>query len=471
MLFNSIQFGIFFLAVTVFFFLIPHRFRWIHLLLSSCIFYCAFIPIYLLILIFTIVIDYTAGIFIEEAQGPKRKLFLIVSLVSNLGVLAFFKYYNFFIDNVNNLLHTLDISTQPLPYVNILLPIGLSFHTFQAMSYVIEVFRGNQKAERHLGLYGLYVMFYPQLVAGPIERPQNMIPQFREEKKIEFTEVVSGIQQMLWGLFKKVVVADQLAIYVNSIYNNWELNTGFTLLFATYAFAFQIYCDFSGYSDIALGSARVMGFRLMVNFDLPYFSKSVTEFWRRWHISLSSWLKDYLYISLGGNRNGRWQTYRNLIFTMLLGGLWHGASWNFVIWGFLNGLYLSIEKALGIFKNLPSTFLTKCLGVIITFNLISFTWIFFRANSFQQAIGIIQNMVVPFNFWNLRIQDTGIFAGMMFALFILIVFEFLFIRNKSSEHPFSMRSWGKSMVWIISFSILIILFGVSDGDQFIYFQF
>ena len=263
MLFNSIQFALFFLVVTIAFFLIPHRFRWIHLLIASCVFYCAFVPIYILILFFTILIDYIAGIYIEDAQGAKRKLFLTISLVSNLGVLAFFKYYNFFIENVNALIQTMGLQVHEVPYLNILLPIGLSFHTFQAMSYVIEVYRGNQKAERHLGLYSLYVLFYPQLVAGPIERPQNVLHQFREEKKFVATEAISGLQQMIWGLFKKVVVADQLAIYVNSIYNNWEVNNGFTLLFATYCFAFQIYCDFSGYSDIALGAARVMGYRLM----------------------------------------------------------------------------------------------------------------------------------------------------------------------------------------------------------------
>ncbi len=313
-------------------------------------------------------------------------------------------------------------------------------------------------------------MFYPQLVAGPIERPQHMLPQFYEVKKFNFSEAVSGLQQMLWGLFKKVVVADQLAIYVNSIYNNWEVNTGFTLLFATYCFAFQIYCDFSGYSDIALGSARVMGFRMMTNFNLPYFSKSVTEFWRRWHISLSSWLKDYLYISLGGNRNGKWRTYKNLVITMLLGGLWHGASWNFIIWGFLNGLYLSIEKFFGIDRGTSSSYVRKCVMAFITFNLISFTWIFFRSNSIHQALGIINNIAEPFQFWNIRIQDTGIFAGMSMALLLLIFFEFVIIR-KSNSDIYAMRSWSQSIGWIATLITLIILFGVSEGDQFIYFQF
>ncbi len=470
MLFNSLQFALFFVIVTAVFFALPHRFRWIHLLIASCVFYCAFVPIYILILFFTILIDYIAGIYIEGAQGSRRKLFLTISLVSNLGVLAFFKYYNFFIENVNAIIVALGWKVHEVPLLHILLPIGLSFHTFQAMSYVIEVYRHRQKAERHLGLYSLYVLFYPQLVAGPIERPQNVLPQFREEKKFDAAEAISGLQQMIWGLFKKVVVADQLAIYVNSIYNNWEVNSGFTLIFATYCFAFQIYCDFSGYSDMALGAARVMGYRLMINFNLPYFSKSVTEFWRRWHMSLSSWLRDYLYISLGGNRLGKWKTYRNLIVTMLLGGLWHGASWNFVIWGFLNGLYLSIEKLLDTHKVRASSFLLQCGQVFITFHLICLTWVFFRANSFKQAMGILNNMIQPFHFWNLRIQDTGIFAGMTFAFFVLLFIEFFFLRKKGDSF-FTMRSAGRSVAWLVGFTLLIILFGVSEGDQFIYFQF
>ncbi|MFY8035866.1 MAG: MBOAT family O-acyltransferase, partial [Cyclobacteriaceae bacterium] len=242
------------------------------------------------------------------------------------------------------------------------------------------------------------------------------------------------------------------------------------LIFATYCFAYQIYCDFSGYSDMALGAARVMGYRLMTNFNLPYFSKSVTEFWRRWHMSLSSWLRDYLYISLGGNRLGKWKTYRNLIVTMLLGGLWHGASWNFVIWGFLNGLYLSIEKLLDTHKVQASSFLFQCGQVFITFHLICLTWVFFRANSFKQAVGILNNMIQPFHFWNLRIQDTGIFAGMTFAFFVLLFFEFFFLRKKGDSF-FTMRSAGRSVAWLVGFTLLIILFGVSEGDQFIYFQF
>jgi alginate O-acetyltransferase complex protein AlgI len=464
MLFNSIQFLIFFLIVTTTYFLIPHKYRWFLLLTASCIFYAAFIPIYLVILFGTIIIDYIAGIQIEKATGSKRKYFLVLSLVANIGVLAVFKYYNFFIDNTNFILEQLNITTQGLSYLSIALPIGLSFHTFQAMSYTIEVYRGNVPAERNFGIYSLYVMFYPQLVAGPIERPQAILHQFYEEKHFEFNRVVVGLERILWGLFKKVVVSDLLGIYTDSIFNHYQSNTGLTLLVATYSFAFQIYCDFSGYSDIALGTAQVMGFKLMENFSLPYFSKSVTEFWRRWHISLSSWLRDYLYISLGGNRKGTLKTYSNLMATMLIGGLWHGASWNFIIWGFLNGAYLSIERILNIKARSSESysFFGRLFRVALTFNLICLTWIFFRANTFKQGWYI---------FWNLRIQDTGIFASMIMGVAILLTFEYLYLRKYLIANITPNLGWKRPLLFSITLLFLIIGFGVSGGDQFIYFQF
>jgi D-alanyl-lipoteichoic acid acyltransferase DltB (MBOAT superfamily) len=383
-------------------------------------------------------------------------------------LLGFFKYYNFFIDNVNQLLLSAGIETSPVPYLNIILPIGLSFHTFQAMSYTLEVYRGNYPAERHLGIYSVYVLFYPQLVAGPIERPQNILPQLHEQKHFISSEVIAGVKQMMWGLFKKAVVADQLAIYVNSVYNHWEVHSGLTLVVATYAFAFQIYGDFSGYSDIAQGSARVMGFRLMDNFHLPYFSKSVTEFWRRWHMSLSSWLKDYLYISLGGNRKGKSRTTVNLFTTMVLGGLWHGASWNFVFWGFLNGLYLSLEKMFSVVTG--TTWVKRLIQVMVTFHLICITWVFFRATTFEQAFGILKKVIMP-GFWNLRIQDTGVFANMLLALGVMLFIEHRYLRNQSPKVFFDHTSVKQSLAWLLGCTLALLLWGVSTGSQFIYFQF
>jgi alginate O-acetyltransferase complex protein AlgI len=287
MLFNSLQFYFFFPIVTLTYFLIPHRFRWAWLLLSSCYFYMVFIPAYILILCFTIIVDYISGLLIEKTEGKRRKFFLLVSLVANVGALFFFKYINSLSAHLGALASWLHWN-YPIQVLNIILPIGLSFHTFQSMAYTIEVYRGNQKAERHFGILALYVLFYPQLVAGPIERPQNMLHQFHEEHSFDYARVTSGLRLMLWGFFKKMVIADRLAYLANPVFNHPRDYPGPMLLLATLAFTYQIYCDFSGYTDIAIGAARVMGFTFMKNFDCPYCARSMSEFWRRWHISLST---------------------------------------------------------------------------------------------------------------------------------------------------------------------------------------
>src|SRR3989344_5166299 len=339
MLFNSLQFLIFFPVVTVLYFLITQRYRWVLLLAASVVFYMAFIPIYVLILIITIIIDYCAGIWIEQSTGRNRKVFLVISIVSTCLVLFIFKYFNFFNANLSALAQFLHWN-YPIPILNIILPIGLSFHTFQSLSYVIEVYRGKQKAEYNFGIYALYVMFYPQLVAGPIERPQNLLHQFYEKHDFNYRRVTDGLKLMLWGLFKKIVIADRLAVFVNQVYNNPTGFEGISLITATVFFAFQIYCDFSGYSDIGIGAAQVMSFKLMDNFKRPYFSKSISEFWKRWHISLSTWFRDYFYFSIGGNRVSIPRWYFNLFATFLLSGFWHGANWTFIFWGALHGFYL-----------------------------------------------------------------------------------------------------------------------------------
>src|SRR5678810_23272 len=316
MLFNSFTFLMFFPIVVAVYFAIPHRFRWAWLLAASCYFYMAFIPVYILILFFTIAVDYAAGILIEDAEGKRRKLFLLMSIVANVGVLAIFKYFNFLNANARAIA---EVFHWPygVPALSIILPIGLSFHTFQAMSYTIEVYRGRHKAERNPGIFALYVMFFPQLVAGPIERPQNLLLQFYERHEFDYDRVADGLRRMAWGLFMKVVIADRLSNYVNPVYNSPYSYDGLTLVVATVFFALQIYCDFAGYSHVAIGTAEVMGFRLMQNFNRPYLSRSISEFWSRWHISLSTWFRDYVYIPLGGNRWGWVRTYRNLFITFL----------------------------------------------------------------------------------------------------------------------------------------------------------
>ena len=395
MLFNSIDFLIFFPVVTGLYFLLPQRFRWILLLVASCVFYMFFIPVYILILFVTITIDYIAGINIERSTGKGRKIFLALSVISLCAFLFFFKYFNFFNANFSAMARFLDLR-YPIPLLNIILPIGLSFHTFQSLSYVIEVYRGRQKPERNFGIYSLYVMFYPQLVAGPIERPQNLLHQFYEEHRFEARRVADGLKLMMWGMFKKVVIADRLAAFVNQVYDKPHDYTGLWLILATVFFAFQIYCDFSGYSDIAIGAANVMGFRLMQNFNRPYFAKSIGEFWKRWHISLSTWFRDYLYIPLGGNRVSVPRWYFNLFITFLVSGLWHGANWTYVVWGALNGTYLIAgiwyDQLVGprISRRSRIGNLAKVLG---TFVLTCFAWIFFRARNIGEAIHIIRGMV------------------------------------------------------------------------------
>ncbi len=471
MLFNSFYFLLFFPVVTLIYFLLPHRWRWLHLLAASCLFYCAFIPVYILILFFTIIIDYIAALFIENADGKKRKRYLIVSIVANVGVLAIFKYYNFFLGNVNQVLEALHIRASPLPLLDIILPIGLSFHTFQAMSYTIEVYRGNQKAERHLGIYALYVMFYPQLVAGPIERPQNILHQFRERHEFDPGNLVKGLRLMLWGLFMKVVVADRLAQYVNAAYGNVAEHNGTTLLLATFLFSFQIYCDFAGYSYIAIGAARSMGFGLMTNFNRPYLSTSVAMFWKRWHISLSTWFRDYVYIPLGGSRVDKGRHFSNLMIIFLLSGLWHGANWTFVAWGAINGLYLIAET---IFIRKQDHVgkrhgIARAARIIFTFLLISFSWIFFRAASIREAFTIIKKIAteaggLPFLSW-------GTLVYSFFGLGVLLLTDSSRERRHGhwylAEHK---RGWVR-FAWCIAIILMIVLLGVFDGGQFIYFQF
>ncbi|WP_242916136.1 MBOAT family O-acyltransferase [Pontibacter liquoris] len=493
MLFNSFEFLIFFPVVTLLYFLLPHRFRWALLLAASCVFYMFFKPVYILILFFTIVIDYYAGILLEQSKTQKqRKRYLTASLVANIGVLAVFKYFNFFNDNITSLAEVMGV-TNPIPYLTILLPIGLSFHTFQAMSYTFEVYRGNQKAERHFGIYALYVMFYPQLVAGPIERPQNVLHQFHRKHYFNYADAANGLKLMTWGLFKKVVVADRLAVMVNQVYNNPTDYEGIPLILATIFFAIQIYCDFSGYSDIAIGSAQVMGFNLMENFRRPYFSTSIKEFWGRWHISLSTWFRDYLYIPLGGNRVVKWRWYYNLFIVFLVSGLWHGASWTFIIWGALHGFYQVFGTITADARNKMADLVGlnrfpafhKFLQWGTTFVLVCFAWIFFRANTIHDAWYISSHMfsgllegarAIAANPDGIRLQllylgqSKEIFTLAIGVVVLLILIELVqqqgSLRLRIASYPFPVR-----VAIYNALIVAILLFGSFSESEFIYFQF
>ena len=488
MLFNSFQFLLFFPIVTVLYFLLPHKLRWFHLLVASCVFYMAFIPIYILILFATIIIDYIAGIMIENAEGSKRKAFLVMSIVANVGVLAFFKYYNFFAANIDALFR-LAHTTANIPLLSIILPIGLSFHTFQAMSYTIEVYRGNQKAERHLGIYSLYVMFYPQLVAGPIERPQNLLHQFREHHKLEYDNVAIGLRLMLWGMIKKVVIADRLYEVTDPVFNHPHEYSGIALAIAAVFFAFQIFCDFSGYSDIAIGAARVMGFKLMTNFNKPYHARSISEFWKRWHISLSTWFKDYLYISLGGNRVTIPRMYFNLFFVFLVSGFWHGANWTFIIWGILHGFYsiFALLTKNSRKKMADSTgvgkvyWLNNMLDVSITFVLVTFAWIFFRANNIHDALFIVKKLGgIPGEVAKVAATKKIAFLNLpgllntLLPCFGLIVFlELAHIIQVKYNLPDTFSKKPALFRWTLYYAGLtaLVYLGVYEHHQFIYFQF
>jgi D-alanyl-lipoteichoic acid acyltransferase DltB (MBOAT superfamily) len=479
MLFNSLEFLVFFPVVTALYFLAPYRARWVILLVASCVFYAAFIPKYLLILAFLILVDYVAGRGIERAMGPNRRALLILSLAANLGLLGFFKYINFVDANLNALFTALGLAWM-IPHLDIILPIGLSFHTFQSMSYTIEVYRGRVPAERHLGIYALYVMFYPQLVAGPIERPYNLLHQFREDHAWDWDRVADGLKLMTWGFFKKVVIADRLALYVNQIYNDPTGHTGWPLIVATYFFAFQIYCDFSGYTDIAIGAAQVMGFRLMDNFNRPYFSKSVAEFWRRWHISLSSWFRDYLYLPLGGNRVplARWQA--NILLVFLLSGLWHGANWTFLAWGALHGTYIVIGAATAAWRRrFYATELMqrikwshRWIHAFVTFHLVLVAWVFFRAGSLADARYVLTHALRGFTMADFRaaaVNDYFFVSVVMIAIMegVHLIERHKQMRRFLDDKPIAVR-------WAFYYALLLLIanFGMFHSPlEFIYFQF
>lgn len=488
---------LFFPAVCLCYYVIPHKVRYLFLLACSYFFYMCWNPEYALLMLTSTVITYASGLLIDSAEKiedeekriRRKKWYVALSFISNLSILFFFKYFNFAADTAVRLLGFAGISMTP-PALDVILPVGISFYTFQALSYTMDVYRKEIYAERNFFKYALFVSFFPQLVAGPIERSKNLLIQINQKHKFEFERVRSGLLLMLYGFFQKVVLSEYLAIAVNSVYDTYTERTGFQLMMATVFFAFQIYCDFGSYSNIAIGAAKVMGFTLMENFNTPYFSETVAEFWRRWHISLSSWFRDYLYIPLGGSRKGKLRKQFNLMVVFLVSGLWHGASWHFVVWGCLNGMYQVVgewlkpikEKMIKWFRIDVNAFSHKVLRMLTTFVLVDISWIFFRA-TFRQGFAILKSI---FGFangvwftWGDNLSAMGLTAETRNLLAVSL--GIMFIADICKYKGIKVIDWickqGIWFRWLIYYAAIfgVLVFGVYgpgfDASQFIYFQF
>lgn len=478
MIFNSISFAIFLPIVFIFYWYLNNKklvLQNLLLLASSYFFYACWDWRFLFLLVFSTLLDYYTGLKMSDAKNQNRKKFWFwLSIIINVGFLAIFKYYNFFITSFSEAIANFGIQIN-ISTLQVILPVGISFYTFHGLSYVIDIYKDRIKAEKNFIDYALFVSFFPLLVAGPIERATHLLPQIKKARSFDYSNAVDGLKQILWGLFKKVVIADNCARYANIIFNDSGDYSGSTLFLGALFFTFQIYCDFSGYSDIALGTARLFGIELLRNFAFPYFSRDIAEFWRRWHISLSTWFRDYLYIPLGGSRGGMWQKVKNTFIIFLVSGFWHGANWTFIIWGLLNALYIMPSIILNTNRHnldsvaqgkyLPS--IREFLSMAITFGLTVFAWIFFRANSVHHAIQFISGMMTPDLFTKPEIFPVKILW--LIALFMTIEWF-----GREEEYAIQKITISPNRVFRWSFYIFLvlgILFLSGKQQEFIYFQF
>lgn len=494
MLFNSINFICFFPVVVLIYFAMPKKVRYLWLLLASYFFYMCWNAKYALLLLYSTAITFLSGLLIDWCDGKskperKKKFFVAMSFSLNLSLLFLFKYFHFAIENINFLLARcgLELIT---PKFDLLLPVGISFYIFQALSYTMDVYRKEIYVERNFFKYALFVSFFPQLVAGPIERSKNLLKQISRENVFSYENFRRGLLLMLWGYFQKIVIADRIALLVDTVYGNVYNYQGGYYLLASVLFAIQIYCDFSGYSMIAVGAAKVMGFELMENFDCPYFAESVAEFWRRWHISLTSWFRDYLYIPLGGNRKGTVRKYLNIMIVFLVSGLWHGAQWTFVVWGGLNGLFQVIGSVLNPLRKKAGEFLqvkensfgNRVLKTLVTFVFVDFTWIFFRADNMHDALHMIKSILTvhnPWIFFDDSIYTLGLtrkqFHLLAFSLLILLVADWLkYKKINLLDKLLGQNIWCRWPVYIAGI-LFVLIFGIwgsaYDAQAFVYFQF
>lgn len=494
MQFNSVQFLVFFPIVVGIYFLIPKKIKYLWLLVTSYFFYMSWNAKYAILIAFSTIVTYFAGRLLGKTDEKKKKnLIVAVSFTVNLGILGFFKYFDFLIANLNGILSAVGLKLVSNPF-DVLLPVGISFYTFQALGYTIDVYRKEIEPEKNFFRYALFVSFFPQLVAGPIERSKNLLGQIdrmAKERMWDYSKIVSGFGLMLWGMFQKVVVADRCAVFVDAVHANLFAAGTVETVISAFLFSIQIYCDFAGYSAVAIGAARVMGFSLMENFNTPYFATSIQDFWRRWHISLSTWFRDYLYIPLGGSRCSKLKKYRNIMITFLASGLWHGASWTFVIWGGLHGAFQIIgellrpikEKVNTFFKVKTDAFSYKLGQIMITYGLTTFAWIFFRARSWENLVLYFNRMFTKVNLWivfgggldylNINRDDVKI---VVVFLGILLLGEIVRYVKKVDvgEYLWQQNLWFRIGVFIVLIVIILVYgeYGIHfDSGKFIYFDF
>jgi alginate O-acetyltransferase complex protein AlgI len=479
MLFNSLSFAIFLPIVFALYWLIPRRhikMQNILLLVASYYFYACWDYRFLFLLMFSTLLDYFSGLMMENTQSQsKKKFWFWASILINLGFLGVFKYYNFFVDSFADGLALLGIEAS-FTTLSVILPVGISFYTFHGLSYVIDIYYDRIKAERSFVDYAVFVSFFPLLVAGPIERATHLLPQIKKQRFFSYPNAVDGMRQILWGLFKKIVIADNCAQFANTIFEGHESQSGATLLLGALFFTFQIYCDFSGYSDIALGVARLFGIELLRNFAFPYFSRDIAEFWRRWHISLTTWFRDYLYIPLGGSRGGMWMKIRNTFIIFLVSGFWHGANWTFIVWGFLNALYFMPYLLLGNNRNNLGTVaegklfpsVKEFFQMVITFSLTVVAWIFFRSENLTHAFTYISDMFTRF-----EVEKPAIFPVFLIVLIILfMIVEWLGRHGKFAFSGLDSFIKPRALRWAFYIAIVFVIFAYGGKEQeFIYFQF
>ena len=505
MSFCSIEFFLFLPIVSILYYVIPNNtkinYRSIWLLITSYFFYMSWNPKYAVLILFSTVVTYYCGIAIEKINNSnnnvekvrviQKKACLIICIILNLSILLIFKYGNFFLSNISFALNKIGLSFSPLT-IDLLLPVGISFYTFQALGYTIDVYRKEIHAEENFIQYALFVSFFPQLVAGPIERSGNLIKQLRESHKFDGNKVRDGLIIMLYGYFMKLVIADRIAVFVDSVYANYEEYRGWYIIVATILFGIQIYCDFNGYTLIARGAAKIMGFELMENFDAPYLASTVSEFWKRWHISLTSWFRDYLYIPLGGNRCGKLRKYINIIIVFGISGLWHGANWTFVLWGLLNGVYQIIgsvlrpirDRIVAILGLNRSSLGHRIIKVFGTFLLVDFSWLFFRASTISDALNMVRSIIFCDNFWILVDRESIFKCGLdrydfgilIISILILASFDLLKANRISITRDIIYKQdlWFRWSVYIAGF-LFVLIFGVWGSKYvntaFLYFQF